>query len=67
MQHHVELTAQMLEHWLTDPGSRTEFIENRGIYSYAKILNERPQLYPLYHDHSCRLIENFLRLSTLIE
>ncbi|GCF09743.1 type 1 glutamine amidotransferase [Dictyobacter arantiisoli] len=66
LQYHVELTAQMLEHWLNDPSSRHDFIEDRGIKAYNKVIQERPQLYPLYHTHSQLLIENFLRISHLI-
>ncbi|GLV56776.1 GMP synthase [Dictyobacter sp. S3.2.2.5] len=64
--YHIELTAAMLQNWLEDPDSRKEFIERTGIETYNKTDREYDQLYPAYHDHASKVIENFLRLARLI-
>jgi GMP synthase-like glutamine amidotransferase len=65
-QYHVELTAGMLNNWLTDPELKKEFIDIRGIDAYNKIMQERPTLYPIYREHSRILFINFLRIGGLI-
>ena len=61
-QYHLELTAEMLNSWLTDPQLKKDFIDIRGIDAYNKVLQERPTLYPIYREHARIVITNFLRI-----
>jgi GMP synthase (glutamine-hydrolysing) len=64
--YHIELTKEMLQNWLFDPSSKKEFIEKSSMENYQKTEQEYQELYPLYHEHASKLIENFLRISSLI-
>lgn len=63
--YHIELTEDMLQNWLLDPPSKQEFIEKSSLDNYQKTVQDYQQLYPSYHEHASRLIENFLRISGL--
>ncbi|MBV9707168.1 MAG: type 1 glutamine amidotransferase [Chloroflexi bacterium] len=67
LQYHIELTEDMLDIWLHDPTLKKEFIDAYGTEQYEKVEREAVELYPTYASHSQTLIENFLRLSRLIE
>ena len=66
LQYHIELTEDMLHTWLYDPTLKQEFIQAYGNITYEKVIQEATQLYPLYNQHSRTLLENFLKISTLI-
>lgn len=66
VQYHVELTAEMLNSWLTDPELKKEFIDIRGIDAYNTVMQERSTLYPIYRQHARILLTNFLRIGELI-
>ncbi len=66
LQYHVEISEEMLDTWLHDPSLKKEFIAAYGSEKYAQVEQEVAQLYPIYARHSRILIENFLRLSTLL-
>ena len=67
LQYHVELTEEMLDTWLHDPELKKEFIDEYGMEQYEKVEREAVELYPTYASHAEMLIENFLRMSKLIE
>jgi GMP synthase (glutamine-hydrolysing) len=67
LQYHVELTEEMLDVWLHDPSSKKEFIDAYGTGQYKKVEQEVAQLFPTYARHSRILLENFLKISKLIE
>lgn len=66
LQYHIELTTEMLDHWLHDPSLKKEFIDAYGSERYQKVEQEAITLYPTYASHSRTLLENFLRISKLI-
>jgi GMP synthase (glutamine-hydrolysing) len=67
LQYHIELTEEMLDIWLHDPALKQEFIAAYGIEQYEKVEREAIDLYPTYALHAQTLVENFLRISMLIE
>lgn len=66
LQYHIELTSDMFHHWTTDPDSKQEFIQYRGIDAYNTAMQEAPTLFPIYYYHSRIVICNFLQLSGLL-
>jgi len=66
LQYHIELTPDMLSHWLHDEDSKAEFIQYRGIDAYNTVINEVPSLYPIYREHARTVIQNFLHISGLL-
>jgi len=66
LQYHVEVTIEMLDTWLHDPSLQKEFVDMYGVDIYHQTEREIPHLYPIYHDHSRIMIENFLRICELL-
>jgi len=66
VQYHIELTAAMLDTWLHDPTLKKEFIDEYGVERYKRVEQEAVYLYPTYASHAHTLVENFLRISTLV-
>lgn len=67
VQYHIELTEEMLDTWLHDPTLKKEFIDAYGTEQYEKVEREAIDLYPTYASHAQTMVENFLRISRLIE
>ena len=66
LQYHCELTEDLLDLWLHEPALKKEFIESYGIEAYEKTERDAVDLFPMYAQHSTRMLENFFRLSEVI-
>ncbi|GAC1377080.1 MAG: type 1 glutamine amidotransferase [Ktedonobacteraceae bacterium] len=66
LQYHVELTEDILDHWLHDPALKKEFIDAYGSEAYHKTERETIELFPTYALHSTLLLKNFFSISGLI-
>lgn len=66
LQYHCELTEEMLDLWLHEPGLKKEFIEVYGLDTYERTEREAIDLFPLYAEHTTRMLKNFFRLSDVI-
>ena len=66
IQYHIEITPEMLDTWLKDFSTEKDLIGPYGTTLLQKLQQERPTLYPIYHKHSRRMIENFLRIADLL-
>jgi GMP synthase (glutamine-hydrolysing) len=65
IQYHVEITPDMLDTWITDFSSEKELAGPYGEAIFQRLKAERPTLYPIYHEHSRHMIENFLKIAEL--
>ncbi|GAC1615015.1 MAG: type 1 glutamine amidotransferase [Ktedonobacteraceae bacterium] len=66
IQYHIELTPAMLDTWLHEPSLKEEIMHALGDNEYERIMNERPQYYALYREHTRVMFENFLRIARLL-
>ncbi len=66
IQYHVEITPEMLDTWLKDFSSEKQLLGPHGDDIFRQILEERPTLYPIYREHSIRMIENFLKIAEIL-
>jgi GMP synthase (glutamine-hydrolysing) len=66
LQHHIELTWDMLDAWLHDSSLKHEFIAAYGKETYRKVEREAVELFPQYAQHSSIMLRNFFRLSRLV-
>ncbi len=65
-QYHIEVNPSMLDVWVYHPEFRQEIINTLGEAAADKFVSDRPRLYPLYHEHTRIMFENFLRIGGLI-
>jgi GMP synthase-like glutamine amidotransferase len=66
VQFHIELTEDLLDLWLHEPGMKKEFIELYGHEAYEKTERDAVDLYPTYAQHSTRMLKNYFKLSEVI-
>ena len=66
IQYHIELTSAMLDTWLHEPSLKQEIVTTLGETEYERIINERPQYFAQYREHTRVMFENFLRIARLI-
>jgi GMP synthase-like glutamine amidotransferase len=65
LQYHIEIDDDTLNTWLYDPECKQSVLETHGVRSYTATEQTRAALLPAYHQHSCILVDNFLRISEL--
>lgn len=63
LQYHIELTPAMLDTWLHYPSLKEEVIEVLGQDGYNQLEQNSHLYYPLYHEHTRIMIENFLNIA----
>jgi GMP synthase (glutamine-hydrolysing) len=66
LQYHCELTEDILDLWLHEPGMKKEFIEVYGLEAYEKTERDAVDLFPMYAQHATIMLKNFFSLSELI-
>jgi GMP synthase (glutamine-hydrolysing) len=66
LQYHIEVAPSMLDIWLHYPEYRQEIVDTLGEEAADKFVSDRPELYPLYREHTRIVFENFLRIGGLI-
>lgn len=66
IQYHVEITPEMLDTWIKNFSTEKDLAGPYGEAMFQRLKAERPTLYPIYHDHSTRMVENFLKIAALI-
>lgn len=65
-QYHIELTPAMVDAWLLDPPFHGEIVKWIGEEGAIRAVEEGHRLYPLYHEHTRIVFENFLRIAGLM-
>lgn len=63
VQYHIELTPGMLTTWLRFPEYQEEIIKLLGPEAPDILERDRERFYPIYHEHTCIMFENFLRIA----
>jgi GMP synthase-like glutamine amidotransferase len=66
LQYHIEITQEMFDVWLHQPDLKKEFIDAYGIERYQQTERVAVKRYSTYDRQARTLIENFLRISTLL-
>jgi GMP synthase (glutamine-hydrolysing) len=65
LQYHIEIDDNTLNTWLYDPECKQSVLETHGMQIYTATEQTRAALLPVYHEHSCLLVDNFLRICEL--
>ena len=63
LQYHIELTEAMLDTWLHYPSLQQEVIEVLGQDGYNQLEQNSHLYYPIYHEHTRIMLENFLNIA----
>lgn len=63
IQHHIELTPEMIQVWLDKAGRRPELLDGAEPDLLARVTAEQAMRYPAYAAHSRLLFENFLGIA----
>ena len=66
LQYHCELTEDLIDLWMHEPGMKKEFIERYGLETYKKTERDAVDLFPTYAQHATRMLKNFFKLSEVI-
>ena len=65
-QYHLEVTPAMLDVWLHFPEYRQEIVSTLGESAVDNFVSDSARLFPLYHQHTRIMFENFLKIGGVI-
>ncbi len=66
LQYHCELSEDLIDLWMHEPGMKKEFIDRYGLETYKKTERDAVDLFPTYAQHATMMLKNFFRLSEVI-
>ncbi len=66
LQYHIELDEQALDRWLYHPSTKGQILNTLGTDGYSTLEKTRAGQFPLYSAHTRIVMNNFLRMSSLL-